>query len=93
MLICRVEGNATSTICHPSLRGWRLLVCQPVDESGESYGHPVISLDNIGAGEGQFVVVTSDGKTVREKLGDAHSPARYLTIAILDEVAPGEIVA
>ena len=92
MIICRVEGNATSTICHPSLKGWRLLVCQPVDESGVAEGHPVLCLDNLGAGSGQIVVVTSDGKTVREKLDDAHSPARYLTIAILDEVAPGEIL-
>lgn len=90
MIIGRVEGNVVSTIYHPSLRGWRLLICQPLDESGEPYGYPVLSLDDLGAGEGQRVIITSDGKSVREKLGDPHTPARYMTIAILDEVSTAE---
>jgi ethanolamine utilization protein EutN len=85
MLMCRVEGSAVSTIRHPSLKGWRLLICQPVDEGGEAEGLPIICLDNLGAGIGQQVIATSDGKSVREKLGDVSSPARYMLIAILDE--------
>lgn len=83
--MCRVEGSAVSTIRHPSLQGWRLLICQPVNDDGTPVGHPVLSLDNLGAGKHQLVVVSSDGKSVREKVGDPHSPARYMTIAILDE--------
>jgi len=93
MLICRVEGNATSTICHPSLKGWRLLVCQPVNECGIPAGNPILSLDNLGAGMHQTVVVTSDGKSVREKLKNPQTPARYMTIAILDEDSEGRISA
>ena len=82
----RVEGSAVSTIRHPSLKGWRLLVCQPVNERGEETGDPVLCLDCLGAGKYQQVIVTSDGKSVREKMGDPHSPARYMTIAVLDDV-------
>jgi ethanolamine utilization protein EutN len=84
MLICRVEGSATSTIRHPSLAGWRLLVCQPLDERGRSSGLPILSLDDLGAGHSQLVIVTSDGKSVRERIGIANTPARYMTIGILD---------
>lgn len=85
--MCRVEGSAISTIRHPSLKGWRLLVCQPVNDEGQSEGLPILCLDCLGAGIGQRVIATSDGKSVREKMGDAMSPARYMLIAILDEKA------
>ena len=85
MLMCRVEGSAVSTIRHPSLKGWRLLICQPLNEDGEKTALPILCLDNLGAGKHQIIVATSDGKSVREKLGCGRTPARYMSIAILDE--------
>lgn len=85
MLMCRVEGSATSTIRHPSLKGWRLLICQPLSENGEPEGLPLLSLDDLGAGQHQLVIVTSDGKSVSERVGNPHTPARYMVLAILDE--------
>ncbi len=93
MLKARIEGNATSTVRHPSLRGWRLLICQPQDEDNRAIGLPLLALDNLGAGRGESVLLTSDGKSVREKIGDAHSPARYMTLAILDETVDTEVSA
>lgn len=84
MLMCRVEGNATSTMRHSSLKGWRLLVCQPLTDANEPDGLPILSLDDLGAGLHDRVIVSSDGKSVRERLGDPRTPARYMTIAILD---------
>lgn len=89
MLMCRVEGSAISTLRHPSLKGWRLLICQPVNDASEKDGLPILCLDHLGAAEGQWVVATSDGKSVREKVGDPHSPARYMIMAILDEGPSG----
>ena len=92
MLLCRVEGSATSTIRHPSLKGWRLLICQPLSDTGELNGLPLLCLDCLGAGEGQIVIASSDGKSVREKIGDPHTPARYMTIAIIDDKAEAQEV-
>lgn len=86
MLMCRVEGSATSTIRHPSLKGWRLLICQPLDGDRENSGLPILCLDDLGAGKHQIVIVTSDGKSVRERIGCANTPARYMSIAILDDI-------
>ena len=88
--MCRVEGSAISTIRHPSLQGWRLLICQPVNDRNEPDGLPILCLDDLGAGIGQRVVATSDGKSVREKVGDPSSPARYIVIAILDDAKAGK---
>lgn len=87
MLLARVEGNVVSTIRHGSLRGWRLLICQTLDDSGHAHGQPLLALDALGAGQGEHVILTSDGKSVREKVGDAHSPARYMTLAIVDRTS------
>lgn len=84
MILCRVEGSATSTVRHPSLKGWRLLICQPLDESGANSGHPILCLDALGAGMHQVVLVTSDGKSVAEKVGTPRTPARYMVQGILD---------
>ena len=90
MLMCRVEGSAISTIRHPSLKGWRLLICQPLNEAGEKTDLPILCLDNLGAGKHQVIIVTSDGKSVREKMGCPSTPARYMSIAILDALKPSD---
>jgi microcompartment protein CcmK/EutM len=86
MLLARIDGSATATIRHPSAKGWRLAICQPVDETGKEIATPIIALDDTGAGLHQTVVVSSDGDALREWVGDAHSPLRYMVTHIVDEV-------
>lgn len=88
MLICRVEGSAVSTIHHPTLRGWRQLLCQPIDETNAEIGDPILVADVLGAGMHQHILVTSDGKSVREAVGDPHTPMRYMSVAVLDSTEP-----
>ena len=38
MLLARVVGNLTATRKHPSLEGWRLVVCQPIGRDGAPIG-------------------------------------------------------
>ncbi len=85
MILARVEGNAVSTIQHPTLKGWRQLLCQPLTAEGEVDGNPILAIDDLGAGLHQRVLVSSDGKALREKVGTRHTPLRYAIIAILDE--------
>ena len=87
MLLARVEGSAVSTIHHPTLDGWRLLVCQPIDEAGNNLAPPILAADTLGAGMHQRVIITSDGKTVAQRVGTRYTPLRYLTIGVLDDVA------
>jgi len=84
MLLARVEGSAVTSIHHPTVEGWRLLVCQPINDEGESIAPPILAMDCLGAGMHQRVIITSDGKTVRERVGTARTPLRYLTIGVLD---------
>ena len=86
MLLARVEGNVVATRKHPSLNGWRLVVCQPISGAGEPEGAPQVAVDPLGAGMHQRVIISSDGRAARRTVGDDKSPARWILIAIVDEV-------
>jgi len=85
MLLARVEGNVVATRKHPSLVGWRLLICQPVNQTGEPEGVPQVAIDAHGAGLHQRVVISSDGSAARSAVGDEKSPVRWMIVGVVDE--------
>jgi microcompartment protein CcmK/EutM len=85
MLMARVEGNVVATRKHPSLAGWRLIICQPVNATGEPEGTPQVAIDAHGAGMHERVIISSDGAAARNAVGDQKSPFRWMIIGIVDE--------
>lgn len=86
MQLGTVIGTATSTVKHPSLAGWKLLVVQFFGADGRTPdGEPVIAVDTLGAGPGEQVVLTSDGKSTRALLGSETTPVRWNVIGLQDE--------
>lgn len=85
MLLARVEGNVVATRKHPSLEGWRLVICQPVGGGGQAEGAPQVAIDAHGAGLHQRVIISSDGLAARKAVGDDHSPARWMIVGLVDE--------
>lgn len=86
MQTARVIGHATATVRHPSMQGWRLLVVQPLVSNGHSPdGDPLLVVDNLGAGIGETVIISSDGKGTRELLKSDNSPVRWAVMGIVDE--------
>ena len=71
---------------HPSLVGAKLLLVQPLMADGASPdGDPQISIDTVAAGVGDTVMITSDGRLLRDLLKSSTTPARWSTIALIDE--------
>ncbi len=80
-----VVGTATATVKHATLRGQKLLVVQPLMADAKSPdGDPQIAVDAVGAGKGQVVIITSDGKFVREVVKQENTPIRWSVIGIAD---------
>jgi ethanolamine utilization protein EutN len=71
MYLARVEGSVVATRKHPSLQGWRLVICQPIGAAGEAEGPPQIAIDAHGAGMHQRVIISSDGAAARLAVGHA----------------------
>ena len=84
MQIGRVMGQGVSTVKHPSLVGWRLLLVQLLTPDDKEDGEPLLAIDNLGAGVGDRVILSNDGASAREMVGDRKSPARWLVLGIAD---------
>ena len=84
MITGRVIGTATSTVKHPSMQGWKLLLVQPLDGESQPKGDPVLAVDTLGAGTSEEVILTSDGKTARQLLGDNTTPVRWSVVGLPD---------
>ena len=85
MQLALVQGRATTTVRHPSLASQRLLICQQLSTSGKPSGDPVVVIDQLGAGRGDVILISSDGQGLRQLLGDTTSPARWWALGIVDE--------
>ena len=84
MQIGRVVGHATSTVKHPTLKGWRLLLVQLLLVNGKEDGEPLLAIDHLGAGAGSRVILTNDGAAVRELVGAKNSPIRWMVLGMCD---------
>ena len=85
MQIARVIGRATSTVKHKSMHGQRLLIVQPRLLDGKPDGDPLLAIDGVGAGMGETVMITSDGRFARDVLKADATPVRWSVIGIVDE--------
>jgi ethanolamine utilization protein EutN len=87
MILCRVVGNAVSTIKQECYTGWRVMVCVPVQPDGKTArGHEFLSVDSVQAGPGDLVLVAREGNAARQVLGKASDPFHSVIMGIVDEV-------
>ena len=87
MQLAHVLGTATSTVKHRSLAGTKLLIVQPLlADRTRPDGDPQLAIDTVAAGPGDLVMITSDGRLLRDVLRTDATPARYSTVALVDAV-------
>lgn len=92
MILCRVLGNAVSTVKHPSFVGQTVLICQPVHADGKTKrGSSFLAQDAMGAGIGDLVLCAREGNTARQMLGNDEDPFHAVVAAIVDEVVKGDV--
>ena len=63
MQYARIDGTIVSAACHPSMEGWRTVICQPLDAEGREEGTPILAIDPLGAALHQCVILSTDGAT------------------------------
>ncbi len=73
-----------SSTKHLSMKGWRLLIVQPLGIAGQHDGDPALVVDHLGAGIDDLVLISSDGKGARQLLQDQTSPVRWFVMGICD---------
>ena len=91
MKICRVLGPVVSTVKHPTYLGEKLLGVQPVDTDGSTpVGDSYLAVDRVRAGEGDLVVVLTEGTGARQIFGVDLLPIRSVIVGVVDAIEVGD---
>jgi ethanolamine utilization protein EutN len=84
MILAQVVGHAVSSHSHPSLKGCKLMLCQPLDAAFGLTGAPMVAIDLFGAGLHSNVFVSTDGLGARHIVHDDNSPIRNFIQGVTD---------
>ena len=86
MLLGRVVGTVVSTQKHRKLEGAKLLLVQPLDLDDTARGTPLLTIDSVGAGVGEKVLIVIEGRAAGEALRKKAAPVDAAIIGIVDQV-------
>jgi len=90
----RVKGHVVATAKDPSIKGQKLLIVEPLKvaygddvNAGDRFeptGRAIVSMDSIGAGEGQLVLI-AQGSSARLAKGLNKIPVDAVVVGIVDD--------
>ncbi|MBM3765539.1 MAG: ethanolamine utilization protein EutN [Acidobacteria bacterium] len=87
MLIARVIGDITATHKHMSHEGQKLLLVQPLElDQTTPRGDAVIAVDAVDAGQGEIVLLVTEGFSAMTSVGRPDSPIDLAVIGVIDRV-------
>ncbi len=85
MILGRVVGTVVATRKDPRLEGKKLLVVKPVSPQGGDEPGYVVSVDTVGAGYRETVLVVA-GSSARMASGCKDTPVDSAIVGIVDQV-------
>jgi ethanolamine utilization protein EutN len=86
MQIARVLGPLVATQKHPKLVGAKLLMVQPLTLDDRPRGTPLLTIDSVGAGAGEKVLIVIEGRAAGDALRRRGAPVDAAIVGIIDEV-------
>jgi len=90
MQIGRVVGTVVATQKNRKLEGAKLLLVQPITLDDQPKGAALLTIDSVGAGIGEKVLVVIEGKAAGEALGRKAAAVDAAIIGIIDHVEVSE---
>lgn len=85
MIIGRVTGRAVSSRKDEKLAGAKLLLVEELDPEGAPTGDLAVTIDHLGAGAGDVVLVTQ-GSAARFTAPTKDQPIDALVVGIIDNI-------
>jgi len=86
MQLGKVVGTVVSTRKNAKLEGAKLLLVQPMTPDGEARGTALLTIDSVGAGIGETVLVVIEGKAAGDALGRKAAAVDAAVIGIVDQI-------
>ncbi len=90
MQLGRVIGTLVATKKHGKLEGAKLLLVQPLTLDDKPRGTAVLTIDSVGAGVGEKVLIVIEGRAAGEALRRRAAPVDAAIIGIVDRVTIDE---
>jgi ethanolamine utilization protein EutN len=90
MQLAKVVGTVVSTQKNRKLAGAKLLLVQPMTPDGTPRGTALLTIDSVGAGVGETVLVVIEGKAAGDALGKKAAPVDAAIIGIVDHIEYSE---
>jgi ethanolamine utilization protein EutN len=89
----RVVGTVVATQKHRKLDSAKLLLVQPLTLDDRPRGVPLLTIDSMGAGVGEKVLVVLEGRAAGEALRRKAAPVDAAIVGIVDAVTlePGTV--
>ena len=81
-----VVGTVVSTRKNAKLEGAKLMLVQPMTPSCEPHGTALLTIDSVGAGVGETVLVVIEGRAAGDALGRKAAAVDAAIIGIVDEI-------
>ena len=89
MVLARVTGTVVSTMKLEVLKGYKILIVQPLNDRLDPAGRSLLAIDTVQAGTGDTVLVLDEGNSARMILGDPAGPVRTVVVGVVDAVVKG----
>lgn len=89
MVLARVTGTVVSTMKLEVLKGYKILIVQPLNDRMDPAGKSLLAIDTVQAGTGDTVLVLDEGNSARMILGDPAAPVRTVVVGVVDAVVKG----
>jgi ethanolamine utilization protein EutN len=86
MQIGRVIGTVVATQKHRKLEAAKLLLVQPLGLDDAARGTPLLTIDSVGAGVGEKVLVVIEGRAAGAALRRSAAPVDAAIVGIIDAV-------
>ena len=86
MVLGRVVGTVVASQKHRKLEAAKLLIVQPLDLEDRPRGGALLTIDSVGAGIGEKVLVVIEGRAAGDALGRKAAPVDAAIVGIVDRV-------
>lgn len=64
MLLGKVIGSVWATRKYDSIKGYKIMLIQPISSAEEELGDPIVALDTVGAGPGEIIFYITASEAV-----------------------------
>jgi ethanolamine utilization protein EutN len=85
VFVAKVIGNIWATRKYEALEGGKFLLIQPMNGNYEKTGEPIIAVDTVGAGAGEYVIYITASEAVIPLPVDM-APVDASIVGIIDSI-------